>query len=74
MSPPVKTQLGYHIIKLEGIKAPAYVPFAEVKDFIRQKMVQEKQTEMVQKYIEDLKKNTKIVSQRRLLQRGSESG
>ena len=61
VSHPVKTQLGYHIIKLEGVKAPAYVPFPEVKDFIRQKMLQEKQTEMVQKYIEDLKKNAKIV-------------
>ncbi len=36
-------------------------PFAEVKDFIRQKILQEKQTEMVQKYIEDLKKGAKIV-------------
>jgi parvulin-like peptidyl-prolyl isomerase len=61
VSAPVKTQLGYHIIKLEGVKPPAYVPFPEVKDFIRQKLTQEKQTEMVQKYIEDLKKSAKIV-------------
>ncbi len=61
VSDPVKTQLGYHIIKLEGVKAPTYVPFAEVKDFIKQKILQEKQTEMVQKYIEDLKKSSKIV-------------
>ncbi len=61
VSGPVKTQLGYHIIKLEGVRPPAYVPFAEVKDFIRQKLTQEKQTEMVQKYIEGLKKNAKIV-------------
>ena len=37
------------------------MPFAEVKDFIKQKILQEKQTEMVQKYIEDLKKSAKIV-------------
>ncbi len=37
------------------------MPFNEVKDFIRQKLTQEKQTEMVQKYIEDLKKNAKVV-------------
>ena len=37
------------------------MPFAEVKDFIKQKILQEKQTEMVQKYIEDLKKSSKIV-------------
>ena len=61
VSQPVKTQLGFHIIKLEGVRPPTYVPFAEVKDFIRQKLMQEKQTETVQKYIEDLKKNAKIV-------------
>jgi len=67
VSPPVKTQLGYHIIKLEGVKAPSYVPFAEVKDFIRQKIMQEKQTEMVQQYIDGLKKNAKIVMNEDLL-------
>jgi parvulin-like peptidyl-prolyl isomerase len=61
VTPPVKTQLGYHLIKLEGIKEGSIVPFAEVKDFIRQKMAQEKQTEVLKKYIEDLKKNVKIV-------------
>ncbi|OPY68587.1 MAG: putative peptidyl-prolyl cis-trans isomerase Cbf2 precursor [Syntrophorhabdaceae bacterium PtaU1.Bin034] len=61
IAPPVKTQLGYHIIKLEGMRAGTYVPFAEVKDFIRQKMMQEKQTEVLQGYIEDLKKNAKVV-------------
>lgn len=67
VTPPVKTQLGYHIIKLEGVKPAAYVPFAEVKDFIKQKMSQEKQTEVLEKYIEDLKKNTKIVVNEEML-------
>jgi EpsD family peptidyl-prolyl cis-trans isomerase len=61
VTPPVKTQLGYHLIKLEGVKEGSYVPFAEVKDFVRQKMTQEKQTEVLKKYIDDLKKNAKIV-------------
>jgi peptidyl-prolyl cis-trans isomerase C len=61
VSPPVKTQLGYHIIKLEGEKAGSYVPFQEVKDFVKQKMTQEKQTEVLRKYLEDLKKSAKIV-------------
>ncbi len=61
VAPPVKTQLGYHIIKLEGVKPGAYASFAEVKDFIRQKMMQEKQAEVLQNYIEGLKKNAKIV-------------
>jgi peptidyl-prolyl cis-trans isomerase C len=61
VTPPVKTQLGYHLIKLEGVRTGTYAPFAEVKDFIRQKMTQEKQTEVVKGYIEGLKKNAKIV-------------
>lgn len=61
VSKPVKTQLGYHIIKLEGTRTGTYVPFAEVKEFIRQKMTQEKQNEALQKYIEDLKKSARIL-------------
>lgn len=61
VTPPVKTQLGYHLIKLEGERTGAYVPFSEVKDFIRQKMAQEKQAEVLKKYIDDLKKTAKIV-------------
>lgn len=60
LSPIVKTQLGYHIIRLEGTKPPSYVPFEEVKEFIKQKMGQEKQAEVLEKYIAELKKNAKI--------------
>jgi peptidyl-prolyl cis-trans isomerase C len=67
VSGPVKTPLGYHVIKLEGIRPPAYVSFAEVKDFIRQRMGQEKQAEMFQKYIEDLKKGAKVTVNEDLL-------
>lgn len=56
----VKSQFGYHIIRLDGAKPPAYVPFDEVKDFIKQQLVQEKQKEFVEKYIDDLKKAAKI--------------
>ena len=61
VSQPVKTQLGYHIIKLEGTRTGTYVPFPEVKEFIRQKLTQEKQSEALQKYIESLKKNASII-------------
>ena len=67
VSAPVKTQLGYHLIKLEGVRTSSYAPFAEVKDFIRQKITQEKQAEMVQAYIDDLKKHAKIVVNEDLL-------
>lgn len=67
VSPITKTQFGYHIIRLEGIKPPQYVPFAEVKEFIRQQLVQEKQKEVLDKYIEDLRKNSKITINEALL-------
>jgi len=64
---PVKTQFGYHIIRLEGTKPPAYVSFDEVKDFIKQQLVQDKQKELLEKYIEDLKKAAKITINEELL-------
>jgi peptidyl-prolyl cis-trans isomerase C len=63
----VKTQFGFHIIRLEGVKPPSYVPFEEVKDFIKQKNAQEKQKEVLEKYIEELKKNAKITIDEALL-------
>ena len=35
-------------------------PFPEVKEFIKQKITQEKQAEILDKYVQDLKKNAKI--------------
>lgn len=67
LSPIVKTQLGYHIIRLEGTKPPSYVPFEEVKEFIKQKMGQEKQAEVLEKYIAELKKTAKITVNEDLL-------
>lgn len=73
VSPIVKTQLGYHIIKLEGAKPASYVPLAEVREVIKQKMSQEKQSEILEKYIEDVKKNTKIVINEDLLKEESKN-
>lgn len=64
---PVKSQFGYHIIRLEGAKPPAFVSFDEVKDFIRQQLTQDKQKELLEKYIEDLKKAAKITINEDLL-------
>jgi peptidyl-prolyl cis-trans isomerase C len=63
----VKSQYGYHIIRLEGAKPPTFVAFDEVKDFIKQQLAQEKQKELIEKYIEDLKKNAKITINENLL-------
>ncbi len=63
----VKSQLGYHIIRLEGAKPAAHVPFEEVKDFIKQKIAQEKQKELLEKYVDGLKKAAKITINEDLL-------
>ncbi len=63
----VKTQYGYHIIRLEGSKPPAFVPLEEVRDFIKQQMAQEKQKELIDKYVEELKKTAKITVNENLL-------
>jgi peptidyl-prolyl cis-trans isomerase C len=63
----VKTKFGYHIIKLEGVKPPAYASFDDVKDYIKQNIGQAKQTETIEKYIEELKKSSKITINEALL-------
>lgn len=63
----VKTKFGYHIIKLEGIRPPSYIPYEEVKDFIKQKIAQEKQTQALEKYITNLKSTAKITINEELL-------
>jgi len=63
----VKTKFGYHIIKLEGIRPPSYVPYEEVKDFIKQKIAQEKQAQALEKYITNLKSTAKITINEDLL-------
>jgi len=47
--------------------SPQYVPFAEVKDFIKQQLIQEKQKDVLDKYIEELKKSAKITINEELL-------
>lgn len=70
----VKTQFGYHIIRLEGTRPPAYVPFEEVKDFIKQQLVQDTQKEVLDKYIEELKKKAKITINEDLLKDQAPTG
>ena len=64
----VKTQFGYHIIRLEAVRPAAYVPFEEVKDSIKNGIVQARQGEMLEKYIDSLKKGSKISINENLLQ------
>jgi peptidyl-prolyl cis-trans isomerase C len=52
---PVKTQFGYHIIKLEDTREAQFPPFDDVKGQLTQRMEQQK----VQKFQEDLRKSAK---------------
>ena len=70
----VRTKYGFHIIKLEGTRPAAYVPFDEVKEFVKQKIAQEKQTELLDKYVNDLKKDAKITIKEELLKEEKADG
>lgn len=53
----VKTQFGYHIIKVTGRKEGKIVEFDKVKDLLTQKVTAEKQKEAFDSYMEGLKKS-----------------
>ena len=55
----VKTQYGYHIIKLTGKRPAGTRSFEEAKDLIKAKLLPEKQQEIFAKLKEELKKNAK---------------
>jgi peptidyl-prolyl cis-trans isomerase C len=60
VSKPVRTQFGYHIIKVTDKKTGPVVEFERVKDIISQKLAGEKQKEAFDGYLEGLKKDFKI--------------
>ena len=56
----VKTQFGFHIIKLTGQRPAGTRTFDEVKEQIKSTLLPAKQQEIFQKMKEDLKKNAKV--------------
>ncbi len=56
ISDPVKTKLGYHIIKVTDKKIDKSVEFEKVKSYISQRLSAEKQKGFFDSYIEELKK------------------
>lgn len=60
ISDVVKSDFGYHIIKLTGKRAAGIRPLEEVKDQIKGAIMPSKQQEIFQKIKEELKKSAKI--------------
>lgn len=56
----VKTQFGFHIIKVTGVRPAGIRAFDEVKEQIKSTLLPSKQQEIFQKMKEDLKKNAKV--------------
>ncbi|MFZ2197563.1 MAG: peptidylprolyl isomerase [Thermodesulfovibrionales bacterium] len=59
-SVPVRTQFGYHIIKVTDKKKGSVIEFEKIKDMISQKLTGGKQKEAFDQYIAELKKNYKV--------------
>jgi len=58
ISRPVKTEFGYHLIQPLADATPAKVtPFEEVKESIKADLLQQKRSEVLTKWVEDLQKD-----------------
>jgi len=59
---PVKTEFGYHLIKLEKVTPEAQKNFAEVKDQIVASLSEQAKQEKQNQFIEEARKKAKIVN------------
>ncbi len=60
VSAPVKTQFGWHIIKVTDKKNGDAIEFEKIRDMISQRLSGEKQKEAFEQYLAELKKNYKV--------------
>lgn len=60
ISEPVKTQFGYHIIKVEEKTKPRIIEIEEVKDKLRDQLASEKQQEKYEEKMKELKERYKV--------------
>ena len=60
ISEPVKTDYGYHIIKVSDKKQPETQEFSEVKDEIKEQLVNQKRQQAVNDYVQKLRKEADI--------------
>ncbi|OCC15893.1 Peptidyl-prolyl cis-trans isomerase PpiD [Dissulfuribacter thermophilus] len=60
ISDPVKTIFGWHLIQVEDKKAAQVKPLEDVKSFVRQRALQEKKREMLEKLLADVEKKYSV--------------
>jgi peptidyl-prolyl cis-trans isomerase C len=60
VSEPVQTQFGYHLIKVEAKNAGSVKPFEEVKDSIKNMLLQERQSFKYTQFVNSLKDKIKV--------------
>ncbi len=56
----IKTQLGYHVIRLTERKAPRQLPLDEVKDQIRKQLATQQQQKQVETFIQQLRAKAQV--------------
>lgn len=59
---PVRTDFGYHVIRLDDVIQATQMSFAEVKDSISAGLMEEKTTEKMTSYVEELRGKAEIVN------------
>ena len=68
---PVKTDYGYHIIKLEGKQEPRHIPFEEIKSSLSERFLAEEKNTKFQEYEQELLANAEVEN---LLPKDNEEG
>jgi parvulin-like peptidyl-prolyl isomerase len=58
--PPLRTQLGFHLIQVTDVKEPQIQPLADVSPQIRQLLMIKKNNEQLEKVVMDLRKKSDI--------------
>ncbi|MDH7576585.1 MAG: SurA N-terminal domain-containing protein [Bacillota bacterium] len=58
---PVRSELGYHVLFVFEKKAPAQIKYEEVRDALRQELLDRKKNEVFLAYLEGLRKNSRLM-------------